>query len=115
MKKKYTTDGKVVHLSSESDINEKLSKILGKRFIEYRKKWDLANNLSLITEFPLFLHIELNQTCNYRCPHCIIGNPDEVHTTSSRHGIGEQWIYVRDQDKKIYYQFEYGKLTYINK
>jgi len=78
LKKKYTTDGKVVHLSSESDINEKLSKILGKRFIEYRKKWDLANNLSLITEFPLFLHIELNQTCNYKCPHCIIGNPDEV-------------------------------------
>ena len=44
-----------------------------------------------------------------------IGNPDEVHTTSSRHGIGEQWIYARDQGKKIYYQFEYGKLTYINK
>ena len=44
-----------------------------------------------------------------------IGNPDEVHTTSSRHGIGEQWIYARGQGKKIYYQFEYGKLTYINK
>jgi len=44
-----------------------------------------------------------------------IGNPDEVHTTSSRHGIGEQWIYARNQGKKIYYQFEYGKLTYINK
>ncbi len=78
MKKKYTTDGKVIHLSSEEDINVKLSKIIGKKFSDYRKKWDLANKLSLITEFPLFLHIELNQTCNYRCPHCIIGNQDEV-------------------------------------
>ena len=22
--------------------------------------------------------MELNQTCNYKCPHCIIGNPDEM-------------------------------------
>jgi len=74
----YTTDGKVIHLSNEEDINKKISKILGKKFVDYRKKWDLANTLDLITDFPLFLHIELNQTCNYKCPHCIIGNPDEV-------------------------------------
>jgi len=78
LEKKYTTDGKVVHLTTEEDINQKISKVLGKKFVDYRKKWDLANKLSLTTEFPLFLHIELNQECNYRCPHCIIGNPDEV-------------------------------------
>ena len=78
MGKSYTTDGKVVHLTTEEDVNQKISKVLGKKFIDYRKKWDLANKLSLVTEFPLFLHIELNQTCNYKCPHCIIGNPDEV-------------------------------------
>tara|TARA_B110000438_G_scaffold63705_2_gene64229 strand:- start:5574 stop:6455 length:882 start_codon:yes stop_codon:yes gene_type:complete len=42
-----------------------------------------------------------------------IGNPDEINTTSSRHGIGEQWIY-KSRGSKIYYQFEYGRLTYIN-
>ena len=42
-----------------------------------------------------------------------IGNPDEINTTSSRHGIGEQWIY-NSKSGKIYYQFEYGRLTYIN-
>ena len=42
-----------------------------------------------------------------------IGNPDEINTTSSRHGIGEQWIY-NTRSGKIYYQFEYGRLTYIN-
>jgi MoaA/NifB/PqqE/SkfB family radical SAM enzyme len=78
MGKSYTTDGRVVHLTTEEDVNQKISKVLGKKFVHYRKKWDLVNKLSLITEFPLFLHIELNQTCNYKCPHCIIGNPDEV-------------------------------------
>ena len=43
-----------------------------------------------------------------------IGNPDEVNTTSSRHGISEQWIYVNHDGNKTYYQFEYGKLTYVN-
>jgi len=78
VKNKYSTDGKVVHLSTEEDINKKLSKIIGQKFIDYRKKWDAVNNFELITDFPLFLHIELNQLCNYECPHCIIGNPDEV-------------------------------------
>ncbi len=74
----YTTDGKVQHLTSEENINDKLSKIIGKKFDDYRIKWDQANNFKLITDFPLFLQIELNQTCNYKCPHCIIGNPDEM-------------------------------------
>ena len=43
-----------------------------------------------------------------------IGNPSFVNTTSSRHGIGEQWVYLDHKGKKTYYQFENGKLTYIN-
>ena len=74
MKKKYTTDGKVVHLSNDEDINIKLSKIIGKKFIEYRKKWDDANNFKSVPDFPLFLQIELNQICNFKYPHCIIGS-----------------------------------------
>jgi MoaA/NifB/PqqE/SkfB family radical SAM enzyme len=76
--KEYTTDGKVKHLSTEGDINVKLGKILGQKFIDYRKKWDLVNKLELVTEFPMFLHLDMNQECNYRCPHCIIGHKDEV-------------------------------------
>lgn len=71
---KYTTDSKVKHFSLKEDVNTKLSRIIGSKFIEYRKKWDLVNNFKLITDFPLFLHIELNQKCNYECPHCIIGD-----------------------------------------
>jgi outer membrane protein assembly factor BamE (lipoprotein component of BamABCDE complex) len=42
-----------------------------------------------------------------------IGYPDHINFTSSRHGLSEQWIYYKP-NKKIYYQFEYGKLIYIN-
>ena len=42
-----------------------------------------------------------------------IGYPDEINDTSSRHGVSEQWIYFL-LNKKIYYQFEYDKLVYIN-
>ena len=44
-----------------------------------------------------------------------LGNPDELNVTSSRYGIGEQWIYGTEMGKRVYYQFEYGKLTFINK
>ena len=43
-----------------------------------------------------------------------IGNPTEINITESRHGIGKQLVYKKRNGKKIYYQFEYGKLTYIN-
>ena len=36
-KQSYSTDGKVKHLSTEEDINIKLGKIIGKKFIDYRK------------------------------------------------------------------------------
>ncbi|MAI87175.1 MAG: hypothetical protein CMF99_08550 [Candidatus Marinimicrobia bacterium] len=42
-----------------------------------------------------------------------IGYPDEINSTSSRHGVSEQWIYFL-LNKKNYYQFEYDKLVYIN-
>ena len=54
--KSYTTDGKVVHLSKDEEINVKLGRIIGKKFVDYRKKWDAANRFELVTDFPLFLH-----------------------------------------------------------
>ena len=42
-----------------------------------------------------------------------IGNPNEINTTSSRHGISEQWIYYNRKGMQTYYQFEYGRLVFI--
>ena len=74
----YTTDGKVRHLSTDQDINAKLTEIIGKKFSDYRKVWDRANNFEIVTDFPLFLHLDMNQECNYKCPFCIIATPSEV-------------------------------------
>ena len=57
----YSTDGKVRHFSTEKDINIKLGEIIGKKFVDYRKIWDAANRFEIVTEFPLYLDIDLNQ------------------------------------------------------
>lgn len=72
----YTTDGKVRWLATEEDINDKLISIIGKKFEDYRKRWNAANRFELETDFPLFLQIETNQICNLRCPSCPIGTPE---------------------------------------
>ena len=72
----YTTDGKVRHLSMDEPIDRQLTKLLGPRFAAYRERWDAANRFELETTFPLFLHIELSQVCNLRCPMCTHGVPD---------------------------------------
>ena len=72
----WTTDNKVSWYTTEEDVNEKLASILGERFVEYRKKWDLVNKFELQTEFPLYLEVELNQICNLRCPMCPITVPE---------------------------------------
>ena len=74
----YSTDGKVRHYAKEDDINSMLSKIIGKKFDDYRMVWDKANRMEIVTDFPLFLQLDMNQECNYKCPHCIIGHQDEV-------------------------------------
>ena len=47
--KEYSTDGKVRHFSTEKDINIKLGEIIGKKFVDYRKVWDAANNFEIVT------------------------------------------------------------------
>ena len=73
---KYTVDNKVTWLTTEDDINLKLSSIIGEKFIDYRKRWDLASSFQLETDFPLYLQLELHQNCNLRCPMCAIAIPE---------------------------------------
>jgi hypothetical protein len=72
--KSYTTDNKVIHKSKDQSINDKLISILGNNFAKYREKWDAVNRLELVTDFPMFLHLDLHQYCNYKCPHCNISD-----------------------------------------
>ena len=111
-KKSYSTDGKVKHLSTEEDINIKLGKIIGKKFIDYRKTWDAANNFEIVTDFPLFLHVDMNQTCNYKCPHCIIAYKDEVEGYYEGKNLNfEDYKKIVDEgsDYKLSFNFSSGK------
>ena len=72
----FTTDKKVKMHSKESEINDKLSSIIGDKFVEYRKKFDAVNKFEMETDFPLYMQIELHQICNLQCPMCSIGAPE---------------------------------------
>jgi radical SAM protein with 4Fe4S-binding SPASM domain len=65
-----------VKYKTEADIVEQLKEIQGPAFVEYRKKWEKVNRFELETEFPMFLHIEPNYTCNFECPMCTQGIPE---------------------------------------
>ena len=62
-KNTYTTDDRVEFFNS-FDINKRLGEIIGQRFIDYRKQWDLANSYDLETDFPLFIQLDMDQICN---------------------------------------------------
>lgn len=61
---------------TESDIVGELMECLGEPFRAYRSQWNLVNEFKLETNFPLFLHIEPNYHCNFKCPMCTQGIPE---------------------------------------
>ena len=65
-----------IKVRSEADIVEDLKELGGEQFVAYRNQWDKVNRFELETEFPMFLHIEPNYTCNFRCPMCTQGVPE---------------------------------------
>lgn len=50
-----------------------LADMLGKDYVEYRKKWVKASRREIVTAFPLCIQIEHVGRCNLRCPVCIHG------------------------------------------
>jgi len=52
---------------------EVLSKELGEKYVEYRKKWIKASKRKIVTDFPLYVQIEHVGRCNLRCSTCING------------------------------------------
>ena len=76
--------------------------IFGKIKNEQIKNLKDTNKLELVTEFPLFLHIEHKQTCNYKCPHCIIGNPDEVEKLYNKAENYKKNIIIAKSNEKIH-------------
>lgn len=64
--------------SRYGDINEYLAEILGEPFREYRRCWDQAHQLEIETDFPLYLTLETQLKCNFRCTMCTYSVPREI-------------------------------------
>lgn len=87
---------------TEADAVAGLAEIGGAAFRAYRARWEAVNRFETETEFPLFLHVEPNYVCNFRCPMCTQGVPelkakfgyDERLTTADVAAIlaeGQRW------------------------
>lgn len=67
------TQSKYIQFAGETEANERLCTLLGEEFRFYRSQWEKATNCELLTDFPLFLVVEPQYTCNLRCIHCVHG------------------------------------------
>ncbi|MDD5618126.1 MAG: radical SAM protein [Candidatus Omnitrophica bacterium] len=54
------------------DPDKILAKIKGRRYKEYRKKWNISSRALLVQEYPIHLDFELHYGCNLKCPQCIL-------------------------------------------
>ena len=57
----------------DENVERVLSRELGKRYRDYRKKWVTVSKRETVTDFPLYIQIEHCGKCNLRCPTCIQG------------------------------------------
>ena len=53
------------------DIISELVKKHGQKFINYRREWDLAANCEFAPEKPLYIALETNSNCNFKCKMCL--------------------------------------------
>lgn len=66
----YDDKTKQMKFISARDPYGKLAEILGKEYINYRKKWTETSKGKDILEYPLHLDIAINDTCNIKCHFC---------------------------------------------
>jgi radical SAM protein with 4Fe4S-binding SPASM domain len=70
------TSGFTNLFSLTRDPHQVLFEELGPAYQAYRELWDRTSNFESIPGFPIHLDIELNYSCNFRCPMCPHGMPD---------------------------------------
>jgi len=92
---------------------DKLAKIVGeKKWSDYRLEYDNAAKLGPVSKYPIQLDIELNASCNLKCPMCPI-------SAESTKGKGKKTWFSYDRYKEIITDgvkkgLKAVKLNYIN-
>ncbi|MDR1051921.1 MAG: radical SAM protein [Deltaproteobacteria bacterium] len=54
-----------------------LAGVLGRPFLDYRRRWDEAKNFVSVPPFPLHVDYEMLPACNLRCPMCLMAGRDK--------------------------------------
>lgn len=73
MKKNIIEQPKRIYGKRTDFAENVLSKELGKKYTDYRKKWGKVSERELNTDFPMYLQIEHTGKCNLHCPGCVQG------------------------------------------
>ena len=60
-----------------TNIDNILYEKSGNAWLEYRKQWNDTNNIKVINDIPLYILLELNSFCNFRCKMCKHGNDEQ--------------------------------------
>ena len=89
-------------LNTEYKAINTLTELKGEDFVDYRKKWDKVNSFELETDFPMFLQIEPNYKCNYKCPMCTQGDPKLIEKFGYQGGLTTEDIKKILDEAKLY-------------
>ena len=73
-----TQDSYVATLSRHGDIDAYLTKLIGKKYSDYRRRWLQVQRDELETDFPLYLSLETMMKCNLRCVFCAYSSDDAI-------------------------------------
>jgi|TARA_B110000008_G_scaffold142526_1_gene144187 radical SAM protein with 4Fe4S-binding SPASM domain len=89
-------------INTEYKAIEVLTEIKGQEFIDYRDRWEKVNTFELETDFPMFLQIEPNYKCNYKCPMCTQGDPKLIEKFGYQGGLKTKDIKRIVDEAKLY-------------
>lgn len=73
-----TSETLIKHINFENlkKAEKELIKIYGKRYIQYRRQFQQADDLEFDVDFPLYIMLEQTYRCNLRCVSCVHGYPE---------------------------------------
>lgn len=86
----------------KEDVNEKLGKIIGNDFREYRNNFNKTQNYpetKYIPEFPITVSLELRNRCNLNCVMCYKKHHSQTEATLSLETLGK--LMKESKDNKL--------------
>ena len=82
--KKQDASKKTTQMIYKQDPDSILADVYGDRYREYRRKWDAADRLEYLPEFPLELGFDLKFGCNLKCIGCYFTGGDRPLDVTSQ-------------------------------